>query len=224
MVRQLVVLTVAVGAALYLASQARKPSRWLGRWIVRGMNQSHSELTDWGLGHLNLARAAAILDVGCGGGRTVQKLAALAPASRVFGVDFAPGSVAASQATNAALIQEGRVEIREASVSRLPFPDATFDLVTAVETHYYWPDLPSDIREVLRVLKPGGTSIVIAEAYRDSRHGLVQTPAMALLRGKLLSLDEHRAWFETAGFSGVRVSEERAKDWMCVMGVKSGGA
>ena len=52
-------------------------------------------------------------------------------------------------------------------MSKLPFPDGMFDLVTAVETHYYWPDLVADMREVLRVLKPGGTFVLIAEAYKD---------------------------------------------------------
>ena len=46
------------------------------------------------------------------------------------------------------------------------------DVVTAVKTHYYWPDLHADLREILRVLKPGGALVVIAEAYRGQRLGL----------------------------------------------------
>jgi len=42
-----------------------------------------------------------------------------------------------------------------------------FDIVTAVETHYYWPNLATNVKEILRVLKPGGTFALIAEAYRD---------------------------------------------------------
>ena len=45
-----------------------------------------------------------------------------------------------------------------------------FDLVTAVETHFFWPDLPNDVREVLRVLKPGGTFLLIAEVYRGRQY------------------------------------------------------
>src|SRR5260370_33010975 len=55
--------------------------------------------------------------------------------------------------------------MEEGSVTALPFPDRTFDIVTAVETHYYWPDLPANVREILRVLKPGGTFALIAETY-----------------------------------------------------------
>jgi SAM-dependent methyltransferase len=48
-------------------------------------------------------------------------------------------------------------------VSRLPLPNYVFDLVTAVETHYYWPDCPGDMRKIYRVLKLGGSVLIIAE-------------------------------------------------------------
>jgi SAM-dependent methyltransferase len=44
-----------------------------------------------------------------------------------------------------------------------------FDLVTGVETHFWWPDLPGGVREVFRVLKPGGMLVLIAEVYRGLR-------------------------------------------------------
>jgi ubiquinone/menaquinone biosynthesis C-methylase UbiE len=144
-----------VVVALYAMTQVKKPSKWVGRFFVWLMNLSHSNLTDWGLTHMPIEKDFTILDVGCGGGRTIQKLAA-ATQGTVYGVDYANGSVAASRAKNAQLVEEGRVEIKHASVSQLPFPDKKFDLVTAVETQYYWPDLPNDMREILRVLKPGG--------------------------------------------------------------------
>jgi SAM-dependent methyltransferase len=203
--------------------QVRKPTRWVGRFFVWTMNQSHSALTDWGLEHVEIEPAFAILDVGCGGGRTIQKLAQAASAGRVAGIDYALGSVEGSRATNAEAIRARRVEIRQASVSQLPFAASTFDLVTAVETHYYWPDLPADLREVLRVTKPGGACIVIAEAYKGARMDLVQRPAMALLRAKLMSAAEHRRWFEDAGFVQVQVFEERAHGWICVTGRKPAG-
>jgi ubiquinone/menaquinone biosynthesis C-methylase UbiE len=98
------------------------------------MNSSHSSMTDWGLGLIQIDRYFAILDVGCGGGGTIQKLAAVATEGIICGVDYAKGSVAASRAKNAELIKAGRVEIRQASVSELPVPENNFDLVTAVET------------------------------------------------------------------------------------------
>jgi len=184
------------------------------------MNNSHSSLTDWGLKQVVIEKRFTILDVGCGGGRTIRKMAEIATEGILFGIDYAEGSVAASRWTNAQLIKEGRVEIRKASVSHLPFPDDRFDLVTAVETQYYWPDLVKDMREILRVLKPGGTLIIIAESYKGSRYDILHRPVMKLLRTALLSVDEHRELFSTAGYTDVQMFEERKKGWICGTGKK----
>jgi SAM-dependent methyltransferase len=196
-----------VVVALYAMTQVKKPSKWVGRFFVWLMNLSHSNLTDWGLTHMPIEKDFTILDVGCGGGRTIQKLAA-ATQGTVYGVDYANGSVAASRAKNAQLVEEGRVEIKHASVSQLPFPDKKFDLVTAVETQYYWPDLPNDMREILRVLKPGGTLIIIAESYKHGKHDAWKRPVMKLLKSTSLGVDDQRALFSSAGYADVEVFED----------------
>ena len=186
------------------------------------MNKSHSRLTDWGLGHVSIQPGHTILDIGCGGGRTISKLAAIATEGKVCGVDYSETSVAASQKTNAPAIALGRVELRQASVSALPFPDNTFDLVTAVETHFWWPDLPNDLREVLRVTKPGGTLLVIAEVYKGAN-----TTISKMLEKRagqtglmMLSPDEHRELLANASFSDVQVITEPVKGWICAIGKK----
>jgi SAM-dependent methyltransferase len=218
LIRKLLSLAAMAVAIPYVLYQVRKPGRWVGRFFLWSMNRSHSALTDWGLEHVRVEPDFSILDVGCGGGRTIRKLAARAARGRVAGVDYSIGSVEATRAQNAPAIREGRVEVQQASVSQLPFPDATFDLVTAVETHYYWPDLPGDLREVLRVVKPGGTAVVIAEAYKGSAYDLAHRASMALLRTTILSADEHREWFTATGFTEVQVFEERRRGWICVTG------
>lgn len=221
--KQLLVSILTLAALPYLLNQVRKPTRWAGRFFLWVMNLSHSSLTDWGLTHVTIGRGFTVLDVGCGGGRTIEKLAALAAEGTIYGVDYAKGSVAASRAKNARLIAAGRVHIEEGSVSRLPFPDDKFDLVTAVETQYYWPDPVRDMQEILRVLKPGGTLIVIAESYKNGKYDKVQGPAMKLLRFRRLSVDEHRELFSTAGYKDVQVFEERGKGWVCGRGHKGSG-
>jgi hypothetical protein len=66
-------------AAPARSGQCRKPKGWIGRIILRNMNSRHSRLTDWGLGFVAIGGQSAILDVGCGGGRTIAKLAVKAP-------------------------------------------------------------------------------------------------------------------------------------------------
>jgi SAM-dependent methyltransferase len=186
------------------------------------MNARHSKVTDWGLSHVSIEKHDIILDVGCGGGRTVSKLAVLATQGKVYGVDYSKESVAASNRTNQPWINMARVEIKEASVSQLPFSESMFDLVTAVETHFWWPDLPADMREILRVLKPGGKLIIIAEVYKGARTATAKMAEQYLpLSGmKLLSADEHRELFANAGYSDVQVIEEPGKGWICGIGRK----
>jgi ubiquinone/menaquinone biosynthesis C-methylase UbiE len=186
------------------------------------MNSSHSKLTDWGLEHVSVGKGDTILDVGCGGGRTVSKLAAIASEGKVYGIDYSEESVAASKRTNAGVIDGGRVEIRQGSVSELPFSDSMFDLVTGVETHFWWPDLHGDVREVFRVVKPGGTLVLIAEVYGGSKAKTGQLAEKYASRTgmKLLSVEEHRKLLEEAGCSDVRVIEERGKGWICAIGEK----
>ena len=223
MVERLVGWAVLVVAVPYVMNQVRKPTRWVGRLFAWNMNNTHSGLTDWGLGHIEIGKDFSILDVGCGGGATVQKLAAAAPEGRVVGIDYSAGSVEASRATNRQLIASGRVEIREAPVSQIPYPDATFDLATAVETHYYWPDRSADLKEVMRVTKPAGQIAVIAEAYKKGGvSDAIEGTAMLLLRAAYMTADEHRRWFTSAGLADVQVHEQH--NWICITGRKPAAA
>jgi SAM-dependent methyltransferase len=156
--------------------------------------------------------------VGCGGGRTIYKLATLASKGRVYGIDYSAASVAVARSVNAGWIQAGRVDIRQGSVSHLPFPDATFDVVTAVETHYYWPNPVADHAEIRRVLRPGGRLVIIAETYKGRRLDALYRPAMALLRATHLSVSEHRDLLSAAGYAEIMVFEERPKGWLCAIG------
>jgi ubiquinone/menaquinone biosynthesis C-methylase UbiE len=201
-------------------NQCQKPSGWLGRFIVWNMNSSHSKLTDWGLSHVTIKQQDTILDVGCGGGRTISKLATMASQGKVYGVDYSDVSVAVARKLNAGWINHGRVEISEGSVSKLPFEDDAFDLVTAVETHFWWPDLLVGMREIRRVLKPGGTLIIIAEVYKGAATRTAKlveqyAPKTGL---KLLSVNEHRDLFGAAGFANVQIIEEPRKGWICGVG------
>ena len=181
------------------------------------MNASHAAVTQWGLGHVSVGQTAAILDVGCGGGRTIDLLASRTR-GKVYGVDFSDVSVATASELNEQAIAEGQVDIRHASVSQLPFPDASFDLVTAVETHYYWPNLPRDVREVMRVLRPGGRFVIIAETYRGRRNDWLYRPTMTLLlHANYLTPDGHRKLLVDAGYADVQVVENKSQGWICAV-------
>jgi len=203
-------------------NQCRKPTGLLGRLVLRMMNASHSKVTDWGLARAVVRRGDTVLDVGCGGGRTVSKLAALASEGKVYGVDHSRRAVGAATKLNERLVRDGRIEIVEGSVSHLPFANGMFDVVTAVETHFWWPDLPGDMREVFRVVKAGGMIVVIAEVYAAAKAKASQLAEKYAKKSgmKMLSADEHREMLESAGFRNVEITTDSGRGWICCTGRK----
>jgi len=217
--RHIIVSGVALVVVVYLINQCRKPHGWLGRFFIWEMAGRHGRVTDWGLGHVTIEKHFVTLDVGCGSGRTVSKLAPIVSEGKAYGIDYSAASVASACKTNRQSIKDGQVEIHHGSVSKLPFPDCMFDLVTAVETHYYWPDLVTDLREIQRVLKPRGKLVIIAEAYKRRPIDPTQA-AMKLLRAAYLTVNQHREFFTAAGYSDVQIIEERREGWICAIGAK----
>ncbi len=200
-----------------LLSQCGKPRGRFGRFLVRGMNFGHSGLTRWGLTKVEIRDNATVLDIGCGGGRALERLASLASLGKVVGIDYSEDSVAVARKRNQRLIATGRVEVLHGSVSSMPFPDATFDCVSAVETYYFWPDITADLAEVRRVMKPSGQMVIIAGMYRGSRF---DKRNMRLIRAggmRCFSVQEFEETLQDAGFSAVAVSVEPRKGWVCVV-------
>jgi SAM-dependent methyltransferase len=210
----------AIPITWYVLRQCRRPAGWVGRSILWTMNHRHSKLTSWGLEHVQIKRTDSVLDIGCGGGLTISKIAALADLGTTYGVDYSRASVASSKSLNRTGIESGKVVVQNAPVSQLPFSGDSFDVVTAIETHYYWPDLSGDIREILRVLKPGGSLLVVAETFRKGEAVTINQIAMKPLGGALLSPDDHRDWLLEGGYTDVQVFLERSTGWICVTGCK----
>ena len=98
----------------------------------------------------------AVLDLGCGAGFDVCVAAQLVGCTgRVAGVDLSPEMLAiAEMARTVAGVP--RIELRKATVEALPFPDAMFDVALSNGVLNLIPDKPAALREVFRVLKPGG--------------------------------------------------------------------
>ncbi|WP_407421866.1 class I SAM-dependent methyltransferase [Methanobrevibacter sp.] len=136
----------------------RKPQGKLGNIQLKSMNKEHTPVSLWGLKHLDIKSGDIILDVGCGGGINIKRM--VQDAKKVYGIDYSIESVKLSRKVNEKLIDDGKVEIMKGNVKDLPFEDNSFDIVTAFETVYFWPDIEKCFGEVKRVLKPGGIFLI----------------------------------------------------------------
>ena len=145
------------------------PQGRMGRAMLKFMNWSHAPLTNWGLSLVEIQDGWTMLDIGCGGGATLQRLLKRSKNGTVYGIDISEESVAKARAVNADVLNK-QVFIRQGSAEKLPYKNESFDLVTAVETVYFWPNLPNCLQEVRRVLKPGGHFVIMVEvADEDSK-------------------------------------------------------
>lgn len=140
----------------------RKPKGKLGNIQLKSMNKEHTPVSLWGLKHLNIKSDDVILDIGCGGGININRMSK--KAKKVYGVDYSIESVKLSREVNLQEIYDGKVEVLKGNVADLPFEDDTFDIVTAFETVYFWPDIEKSFGEVKRVLKPGGIFLIGMES------------------------------------------------------------
>jgi ubiquinone/menaquinone biosynthesis C-methylase UbiE len=86
----------------------------------------------------------------------IQRLSKLAAAGHVAGIDQSREMVEQARARNATAIQSGRVHLRHGSVESLPFDDNSFDKALAINSMQIWPDAVAGLREIRRVMKPGG--------------------------------------------------------------------
>ena len=147
-------------------SQCARPEGFLGRVMLRFMNFGHAPLTNWGLSLVEIHDGWTMLDIGCGGGATLKRLLMRSKGAQVYGIDISEESVAKARKVNAEVLDR-QVFVTQGSAEKLPYDDNKFDLVTAVETVYFWPDLPNCLKEVRRVVKPGGRFAIMVEVLEN---------------------------------------------------------
>ena len=179
-----------------------RPDGRLGRIALRMMNVTHSPMAMWNLSLIDFQPRWTILDVGCGGGKNIARMLRRSQGSTVYGIDYSEESVAMSTKVNRKHIGT-RCFITQGNVMQLPYEEAKFDLVTAYETVYFWPDLEKAFSEVHRVLKPGG---VFSFSYGDERSSTMRYWATEIEAMRILPLEEIKQLLADAGFSNLKTT------------------
>lgn len=143
-----------------------------------------------------------VLDVGCGSGGFLAHAAGLGAV--VAGVDPAAGMVAVARRTVPA------ADVRDGDAERLPWPDASFDVVTAFNALQFAGDLSAALAELARVAVPGGR-VAVANWAEDARCDLATIEAAVAVaageepapEGELRQVGELEALMAGAGLTGV---------------------
>lgn len=189
-------------------SNMRKPKGKLGNIQLKSMNKEHTPLALWNLKHLDIKPDDIVLDVGCGGGININRMAE--KAKKVYGVDYSIESVKLSREVNGDLIGQGKVEVLEGDVQSLPFEDNTFDIITAFETVYFWPNIEKSFGEVKRVLKTGGTFMMGMES--NGSDNIPMKISKKLIDMEVYSDDELTGFLKANDYSNITVYLRDAKN------------
>ena len=211
-----------MGLKKKIVTQVRNPSGKLGCLIARGMNKGHAKLAKWGISKIIIKSNYYVLDIGCGGGGNLHSFGKIIKDGKIYGIDYSETAVNISKKINKTQIDNGIVEIYNASVSSLPFNNNFFNLITAFESYYFWPDLAKDLKEVYRVLKPRGKLMLINEGYLcDNKKKRKIAEKWSILGNfPIHSPKEYREFLTKAGFINIKIYEERKKGWIAAIGSK----
>ena len=195
-------------------SNARKPEGFLSKIMVNGLNGGgHAAMANWALAMVTIGRDDRILDIGCGGGANIARLLQRTLQGTVTGIDFSPVSVQKSTKVNAKAIQEGRCKVLEGNVADLPFAEGSFDVVTAFETIYFWPDIEHCFNEVKKVLKPGGQFVIVNESDGS---GEMDAKWESMIEGMhTYTPEEIRQHLTNVGFRDLNITVNEEKRWLC---------
>jgi len=181
-------------------------NRWAEAGRGDGMEQDHLPITLPVLEKMELAPTDNVLDLGCGSGWLSRRLSKLIPEGRVVGMDISDEMIRVARRSSA---DHDNILYITGEVAEIPWEPNFFTHAISVESAYYWPDLAAGVREIHRVLRPGGTSWILINYYRDNPYchqwgGLLAIPT------HLMSAEEWAELFRAAGFA--QVTHERIAD------------
>lgn len=181
-------------------------NRWAEAGRGEGMEQDHLPIALPVLEKMRLAPTDNVMDLGCGAGWLSRRIGKLVPEGRVVGMDISDEMIRVARRNS---LDHENLLFVAGEVGQIPWEPNFFTHAISVESAYYWPDPAAGIREVFRVLRPGGSAWILSNYYRDNPH-CHQWGALLAVQTHLLSAEEWAELFRDAGFTNV--AHERIAD------------
>jgi ubiquinone/menaquinone biosynthesis C-methylase UbiE len=180
-------------------SKAAKPTGFFGRVLARGWAWGHKGLYKNTARILDLQPDDTYLEIGFSSGLFIKQYAS--HVARIAGLDHSDDMVKLASSINSDLIRSGKAEFKQGTVSTLPWNDNEFSVVVGIETFFFWSEPETSLKEIFRVLTPGGR-LVLEMAYNqdDRRDHSKQIDKYDL---KLYSGEEMKALLKESGFSDI---------------------
>jgi SAM-dependent methyltransferase len=181
---------------------------WLAGWEM-ALRPSNRTRNAWAVRLLEVGPTDRVLEIGFGPGIAIRELSRLATRGYVCGIDHSAEMVRQARRRNARAVSAGLVDLRLGSAEELHQFDEPFDKVLAVNTLGMWRDPDARLRELCRLLAPGGRIAIVSQPRCPGA-----TPEISWLAGREL-VDR----LERAGFTGIRSETlALAPPVVCVMG------
>jgi SAM-dependent methyltransferase len=181
-------------------------NKWAEAGRGDGMEQDHLPITLPVLAKMELTPTENVLDVGCGSGWLSRRIAGVVTAGRVVGMDISDEMIRIARRNS---LQNDNLLFVTGEVAEIPWEPNFFTHAISVESSYYWPSPTAGAKEILRVLRPGGSAWILINYYRDNPH-CHQWGALLAVSTHLLSAEEWAGLFREAGFA--QVAHERVAD------------
>jgi len=135
---------------------------WVAGWIM-GRRSSNVARNRWAVQLLDVQPTDRVIELGCGPGVAIAALATRAIRGLVVGVDHSQVMIRQAQRRNGAAVRAGRVRLIHMPAERLSTIDGPFDVALAVNTVGLWPNPTARLRELGRLLRPGGRIALVSQ-------------------------------------------------------------